>query len=46
MGTQPLAYPARRFEPTPLVDLSSRDERERLCRSALHVLHGDALADA
>ena len=35
MGTRPLAYPASRFEPTPLVDLSSRDERERLSRSAL-----------
>jgi hypothetical protein len=35
MGIRPLAYPASRFEPTPLVDLSSRGERERLSRSAL-----------
>jgi hypothetical protein len=35
MGTRPLAYPASRFEPMPLVDLSSREERQRLSRSAL-----------
>ena len=31
----PLRYPATRYEPAPLVDLSSQDERERLSRSAL-----------
>jgi hypothetical protein len=35
MGTRPLTYPASRFEPTPLIDLSSREERQRLSRSAL-----------
>ncbi len=35
MAPRPLAYPASRFEPTPLVDLSSREERQRLSRSAL-----------
>ncbi|MCU0224756.1 MAG: MbcA/ParS/Xre antitoxin family protein [Acidobacteria bacterium] len=35
MPSRPLAYPASRFEPTPLVDLSSREERRRLSRSAL-----------
>jgi len=35
MGPRPLAYPASRFEPTPLVDLTSRPERERLSRAAL-----------
>jgi len=29
------SYPKSRFEPTPLVDLSSRAERERLSKSAL-----------
>jgi hypothetical protein len=31
----PLQYPATRHDPTPLVDLSLRDERERLSRSSL-----------
>jgi hypothetical protein len=31
----PLLYPATRYDPAPLVDLSSQDERERLSRSAL-----------
>ena len=35
MPPRPLTYPASRFEPTPLVDLSSREERRRLSRSAL-----------
>jgi len=35
MATRPLSYPVSRFEPTPLADLSSRGERERLSRSAL-----------
>jgi len=35
VNPRPLAYPASRFEPTPLVDLSSRPERERLSRAAL-----------
>ncbi|MCU0230343.1 MAG: MbcA/ParS/Xre antitoxin family protein [Acidobacteria bacterium] len=35
MGSRPLAYPASRFEPTPLVELASREERQRLSRSAL-----------
>jgi Protein of unknown function (DUF2384) len=30
-----LRYPATRYEPSPLVDLSSQDERERLSRSSL-----------
>ena len=30
-----LAYPATRYDPAPLVDLSARDERARLSRSAL-----------
>ena len=30
-----LAYPSTRYEPSPVVDLSSRDERERLSPSAL-----------
>ncbi len=29
------AYPATRFDPTPLIDLTSRSERERLSTSAL-----------
>ena len=32
---RPLAYPSTRYHPPPLVDLSSRAERERLSRSAL-----------
>src|SRR5919197_4404941 len=32
---RPLAYPSTRYHPPPLVDLSSRGERERLSRSAL-----------
>src|SRR2546427_9942987 len=32
---RPLAYPSTRYRPPPLVDLSSRVERERLSRSAL-----------
>jgi len=32
----PLQYPASRYEPAPLVDLSSHEERERLSRSSLH----------
>lgn len=35
MSLRPLAYPASRFEPTPLVDLSSREQRQRLSHSAL-----------
>ncbi len=35
MPPRTLSYPASRFEPTPLVDLSSREERQRLSRSAL-----------
>ena len=35
MSANPLAYPASRFDRTPLVDLSSKAERERLSRSAL-----------
>jgi hypothetical protein len=31
----PLQYPMTRHDPTPLVDLSLRDERERLSRSSL-----------
>jgi uncharacterized protein (DUF2384 family) len=31
----PLQYPASRYEPAPLVDLSSHEERERLSRSSL-----------
>jgi Protein of unknown function (DUF2384) len=31
----PLQYPATRHDPAPLVDLSLRDERERLSRSSL-----------
>ncbi|HEX5079043.1 MAG TPA: antitoxin Xre-like helix-turn-helix domain-containing protein [Geminicoccaceae bacterium] len=30
-----LAYPATRYDPAPVVDLSARDERARLSRSAL-----------
>ena len=30
-----LAYPASRYDPAPLVDLSAREERARLSRSAL-----------
>lgn len=33
--TQPFKYPATRYEPSPLVDLSSKAERERLGPSAL-----------
>jgi hypothetical protein len=33
--TSPRHYPATRYAPSPLVDLSSRAERERLGRSAL-----------
>lgn len=32
---QPYTYPQSRYEPDPLLDLSSRSERERLSRSAL-----------
>ena len=32
---RPLAYPSTRYRPPPVVDLSSRGERERLSRSAL-----------
>ncbi len=35
MSAIPFAYPASRFEPTTLVDLNSKAERERLSRSAL-----------
>jgi Protein of unknown function (DUF2384) len=35
MSAKPLAYPASRFDRTPLVDLNSKLERERLSRSAL-----------
>ena len=35
MSAIPFAYPASRFEQTPLVDLNSKAERERLSRSAL-----------
>jgi hypothetical protein len=35
MSAVPFAYPASRFEPTALVDLNSKAERERLSRSAL-----------
>jgi hypothetical protein len=31
----PLQYPATRYDPAPLVDLSSHEERERLSRSSL-----------
>jgi hypothetical protein len=31
----PLTYPATRFEPSPLVDLSAKTERERLSPSAI-----------
>jgi uncharacterized protein (DUF2384 family) len=31
----PLHYPATRYEPAPLVDLSSHDERERLSRASV-----------
>ena len=36
----PLApqYPATRYDPSPLVDFSVKDERERLSRSALRAL--------
>ena len=32
---RPFAYPASRFDTTPLIDLSAKAERERLSRSAL-----------
>jgi hypothetical protein len=32
---QPLHYPATRHEPSPLVDLTARQERERLSQSAI-----------
>lgn len=35
MSSKPLAYPASRFDRTPLVDLTAKAERERLSRSAL-----------
>ncbi len=35
MSAIPFAHPASRFEPTALVDLNSKAERERLSRSAL-----------
>jgi len=35
MSAIPFTYPASRFEQTPLVDLHSKPERERLSRSAL-----------
>ncbi len=35
MSAVPFAYPASRFEPSVLVDLNSKSERERLSRSAL-----------
>jgi Protein of unknown function (DUF2384) len=35
MANPRLAYPQSRYEPSPLVDLSSRPERERLSPSAL-----------
>ncbi|MPZ43259.1 MAG: DUF2384 domain-containing protein [Betaproteobacteria bacterium] len=35
MSARPLAYPASSFDRTPLVDLNSKAERERLSRSAL-----------
>jgi hypothetical protein len=35
MATPRLAYPAIRYEPSPLVDLAARQERERLSPSAL-----------
>ena len=35
MSVNPLAYPASRFDRTPLVDLNSKPERQRLSRSAL-----------
>jgi hypothetical protein len=35
MSANPLAYPVSSFERTPLVDLNSRAERERLSQSAL-----------
>lgn len=35
-----LAYPATRFEPTPLVDLSAKVERERLSGAALKGFFG------
>jgi hypothetical protein len=35
MSARSLAYPASRFDRTPLVDLNSKAERERLSRSAL-----------
>src|SRR3954470_18738149 len=33
--SMPLSYPASHFDPSPLVDLNSKAERERLSRSAL-----------
>ena len=35
MAALPLAYPATRYEPSPLVDLTARAERERLSPGAL-----------
>jgi hypothetical protein len=35
MSAKPFTYPVSRFERTPLVDLNSRAERERLSHSAL-----------
>ncbi len=35
MSAIPFAYPASRFEPTPLVDLNLKSERARLSRAAL-----------
>ena len=35
MAAKRLAYPATRYNPSPLVDLSARAERERLSESAL-----------
>jgi hypothetical protein len=35
MATPRLAYPATRYEPSPLIDLAARHERERLSPSAL-----------
>jgi Protein of unknown function (DUF2384) len=35
MATPRLAYPATRYEPSPIIDLGSRQERERLSPSAL-----------
>ena len=35
MSAKPLSYPVSRFDPTPLIDLNAKRERERLSRSAL-----------